>query len=300
MLDLAITKSNIEILTNIFLKHVSSKFYDTISMADYSITTDDFVYLLAELRKANVLFIPPNMWGNMNTDDFIYQNFDESVAEGDIYNRYSFRALISKIFAILHESLGVHSLDISDDIDNEFLLALSFLDSINPVRTDKIVLKGSFNMSRGLYQNERSKLSFVKITGTLSIRGDVEMGVVTPYTPSLPTKFQCAGVSVYSPLGVILETYESVKDFNNRPQRQKELAEKRKVRKATKQANETGILTFSDSYGYPLEIGSDIIFALGNRVHFGKIIRQTPKKIIVRERLNRYEWSIDPEGLVRL
>lgn len=299
MLDLKLTKSNIEILTNAFLRYVYGKSSNAISMADYSVTTDDFVYILSELRKANVLFVPANSWNNTNSDEIIFDSFDSSIAEGDIYNRYSFRALIGKIFAILNEALGVHSLDISEDIDNDFLLALAFLSSINPANTEKIELKGSFSANRGLYQDERSKLSFVKITGTLSLIGNVEMGVVTPYTPSLPSKFQCAGVCIYSSLGVILETYESVKDFNNRPQRKKELAEKRKVRQTTKQANETGILSFSDKYGYPLEIGSEIIFALGNNVYFGTIVKQTPKKIIVKERLNKYEWSIAPEGIVR-
>lgn len=146
-------------------------------------------------------------------------------------------------------------------------------------RPTKCTFKGEFKLTQPIPENHQKSCGKTIIDGTLLIdngnRGrDIE----------LPDTFTASSITRKGGWPRKPDaTYDSVEAYINRPERVERLAKNRLIRELAKAANNSGVLTFQDNYGIPLEIGCIVACAMNNRAYLAKVVKQTTKRIVIQE-----------------
>ena len=141
------------------------------------------------------------------------------------------------------------------------------------LRTKVNTFKGSFVLTspiESLYQKCCGK---TVIDGTLLIDNKFRSKQI-----ELPAPFKVKHIEV-TDFNMDTKKYESVNEYRNRPERLSRLSANRKIRDNTKKANETGILTFTDTYGVPLEIGCTVAYSRNGYNYLATVAEQTTKSV---------------------
>ena len=157
----------------------------------------------------------------------------------------------------------------------------------------KITLIGDFIQSRPFEGKLQNCLAVVDIEGNFLLDNfnrskDIE----------LPTKFIIKNFKVRNQNNQYI-SYKDVNEYRNREERLTRLAQQKKQRDSIKHANESGVLTFTDNYGIPLEVGCTVAY-VNYSCRLGRVLKQDSKKIAIQEFTGDYVSKVYPHELVRI
>lgn len=160
---------------------------------------------------------------------------------------------------------------------------------------NKVTFRGKFYLSNPI-ENKRQKCC-----GSVIVEGEFELNnsyrsraIELPPQLTLPPFTEIHGWDKE------IKHYDSVKDYINRPERIERLIRNKKIRKAVKEANETGNFTLNDRYDCPLDKLCLVAYARNDLCSIGQVIGQTSKILKIRDMKSNLIFEVLPNSIVRI
>lgn len=255
-----------------------------------SMTGTEIIELMEDLRKQDLIKYQPDFWETRQG----LNNAPQEPLTFKIFNRSSyFENSITMLLSVLNE-LGVTTFDFNDiyqkvEHDGKYP-AINFKFILSEYK-QTANFKGNFVLSCPIEQKKQKFVRHIRIDGKFYLNNRRGNPIELPEFMVLPP-FEESRWNTE-------QKWESVEDYRNRPERLEKLKRIQNTRSLVKKSKESGVLSFRDSFGLPLEVGCSVVFC-GYGCKLGTIVGQTSKQIKVKDILTGYTQSVNSFELMRL
>ena len=266
---------------------------------------NDLLNMLFVLKHHNVLkYIPDSSYFEDHYGDGGVFNSRPKLE--DLYTRSYGRSsrahepLIAQLMATLSH-IDITEFDLTDypfkakSIDN-----MDTRIKIYSVMTDVVEYKRPITINGHFFLRDPIPQKYHKVCSKITFTGDFVLdNSLSLKSIELPEKLNIPPFPAIDVQHKVVN-YKSVEDYRNRPERLSRLAKNREIRERIKQANEAKVLLFTDSKCMPLDVGSIVVFSISGSPELGEVLRQTNKKIIVRDFSNGVEHRLTSYEVLRI
>lgn len=162
-----------------------------------------------------------------------------------------------------------------------------------------VTLKGNFYLSYPVDSTVRSNMGKLTIEGNLYLLPPGKQSYIEKEI-ELPQKFTIDGSIINNRANDNYKKYNSLEEYNNRPTRLARLSARKDKKDKLKQINDSGLLTFKDANGMPLEVGCNVAFYNGYKMKTGVVLSQTENYVKVQGDRENYSENVYPERILRM